>query len=77
MLLARRLDSGENIELDTESKFANNNFVIKSNFADYENITKSELENHQIIIQSTPSRREGETLRERYRTSLSITNYFD
>lgn len=59
MLLARRLDSGENIELDTESKFAHDDFVIKSNFADYETITKSS--NHQIIIQSNIDSREGES----------------
>ncbi|MBD2515346.1 hypothetical protein H6G93_10040 [Nostoc sp. FACHB-973] len=39
--LARRLDSGENIELDTKSKFLGNDFVIKSSFPDDENITKS------------------------------------
>ena len=61
MLLARRLDSGENIELDTESKIANNDFVIKSSSADYETITKSELENHQILIQSHIESREGES----------------
>ena len=61
MLLARRLDSGENIELDTESKFPDNEFVIKSSFADYETITKSELENHQIIIQSNIESRERES----------------
>lgn len=58
MLLARRLDSGENIELDTESKSASNDFVIQSSFAGYESITKSELENHEIIIQSNIESRE-------------------
>ncbi|MCC5669705.1 hypothetical protein LC653_39340 [Nostoc sp. CHAB 5784] len=58
MLLARRLDSGENIELDTESKSASNDFMIKSNFSDYETITKSELANHEIITQSNIESRE-------------------
>lgn len=57
MLLARRLDSGEIIELDTESKSSENDFVIKSIFSNYET-TKSELENHEIIIQSNIESRE-------------------
>ncbi|MBD0261380.1 MAG: hypothetical protein ICV78_01285 [Tolypothrix sp. Co-bin9] len=61
MLLARRLDSGENIELDTESKSPDNEFVIKSNFLDYEILTKTELENHEIIIQSNIGSREGKS----------------
>jgi hypothetical protein len=61
MLLARRLDSGENIELDTESKSADNDFVIKSNPSDYETITLVELENHEIIIQSNIESRELES----------------
>lgn len=48
MELARRLDSGENIELDTKSNSAGNDFVIKSKFRDSENITKSELENIEL-----------------------------
>ncbi|MBW4478616.1 MAG: hypothetical protein KME54_17590 [Tolypothrix brevis GSE-NOS-MK-07-07A] len=61
MLLARRLDSGENIELDTKSKSPVNEFVIKSNFGDYEIVTKTELENHEIIIQSNIGSREGKS----------------
>ncbi|AUB34989.1 ABC.PE.P1, peptide/nickel transport system permease protein [Nostoc flagelliforme CCNUN1] len=52
MELARRLDYGENIELDTKSKSLDNDFVIKSNFADDENITKSQFLNQKIIRQS-------------------------
>jgi len=61
MELARKLDSGENIELDTESKSASNDCVIKSNFSDYENITLAELANHEIIIQSNLESQELES----------------
>ena len=50
MELAHRLDYGEDIELDTESKTADNDFVIKSSFPEDENITKSESENYEIMI---------------------------
>lgn len=61
MELAHRLDSGENIELDTKSKSASNDCVIKSNFSDYENITLAELANHEIIIQSNLESQELES----------------
>ncbi|AUB43447.1 Oligopeptide transport system permease protein OppC (plasmid) [Nostoc flagelliforme CCNUN1] len=50
MELAHRLDSGEYIELDTKSKAADNDFVIKSSFPEDENLTKSELENYEIMM---------------------------
>ena len=71
MELAHRLDSGENIELDTESKLANSDFVIKSKFLGYENITKSESENHEII---TPSNQESRELEYDFVTK-SIPSY--
>ena len=49
MELAHRLDYGEYIESDTESKLANNDFVIKSKIADYENITQSEFPAHESL----------------------------
>lgn len=61
MELAHRLDCGEYIELDTESKMPNHDFVIQSNCREYESITKSELENHEIIIQSNQESRELES----------------
>ena len=50
--IAHRLDSGGNVVLNTESKSDQNDFGFKSNSTNDENITKSELENHEIITQS-------------------------
>lgn len=58
MAIAHRLDSGARIELDTESKAVDNDFMIKSNPPFDENITESELANHEIIIQSNQESRE-------------------
>ena len=51
MEIAHRLDSGENIDLSTKSKFANDDLVIKSNPPNYETIIKSKFEEPEIITQ--------------------------
>ena len=56
--IAHRLDSGGNVDLNTESKSEHNDFVFKSNSTDHENITKSKLENYEIITKSNQENRE-------------------
>ena len=53
--LAHRLDSGENIELDTKSKSSENNFVIQSKNTGNERVTNSKIDKHEIITKSLPS----------------------
>lgn len=56
--LAHRLDCGEQIEFNTESEMAKSDFVIKSSFGTNENVTKSNKENDEIIIQSNQGSQE-------------------
>jgi hypothetical protein len=58
ILLARRLDSGETIELITESNFPENDSVINSIPTGHENITESKIESHEIIRESSIENRE-------------------
>lgn len=71
MLLARRLDYGENIELDTESNSLENDSVSNSICPNHENITKSKLESHEIIRESNIENRELDS----DCVSKSITSY--